>query len=341
MGTNIKEIARLCGVSTATVSRVLNSKPDVSDGVRQRILDTIRQFNFSPKLTVNRSNILGVTVEYSHALSSPYISKILESIEDTAYEAGYDVLILRNERLRQARTHYGVFLRQKMIAGVIVLLSRINDSFPREIADEGFPHMVISNRPGDGIHYIDADWYSGTLEATRYLISLGHTSIAFIQPAVNHYYDHRERLRGYLEGFREAGLAPCQELIIDTGGASPLEYGFEGLNTLLNKNLDVTAVLTINDAVGGVIESLRAHNLSVPEDISIITFDDSVERAYFYPSLSVVAQDANMLGRMAAKEVIEQIEMPEGIAEPIRTILPTKLIVRQTTEMNKLVKGII
>jgi len=342
MGKNIQEIARVCGVSTATVSRVLNNKPDVSDGVRQRVLDTLREFNFTPKLTVNRTNILGVTIEYRHALSSPYISTILEAVEDTAYEAGYDVLILRNERLRQVKSHFGQFLRRKMISGLIVILSRINDSFLAEIAQDDFPHVVVGNRPAETDHYIDSDWYGGVKEATRHLVSLGHSAIAFIQPGLNAYFDHRERLRGYLDGLKEAGIVPRHEMIVDgdRGTSSPLEFGYEAANTLLGQFLDVTAVMTVNEAVGGVIEALRAHNLSVPEDMSIITFDDSVERAHFYPTLSVIAQDASTLGRLAAKEVISRIETPEANVVPIKMILPTKLIIRQTTDLNKLVKGL-
>ena len=331
MGNNIREIARVCGVSTATVSRVLNDKPYVRDEIREHVFETINQFNLSPKLTVNHTNILGVTIEYRHALSSPYVGRILEAVEDTAYEAGYDVLILRNERLRQVRSNYWLFLRKKMISGLIIVLSRINDSFLAEIAQDDFPHVVVGNRPGPASPFINSDWYSGTKEATRYLISLGHRSIAFIQPTITAYFDYQERLRGYLDALREAGVAAQEELIVDRGAASPLEFGYEAINTLLNTNLDVTALMTVNDSVGGVFECLRHHNLSVPEDMSVIAFDDSVERAHFHPSLSVIAQDAGTLGRLAAKEVIQRIETPEESAPPINSILPTQFIIRQTT----------
>src|SRR3990172_10740262 len=127
---NIRKIASVCGVSPATVSRVLNNKPDVSEPIRRRILDAVKSMNYSPRVSVAHTDILGVTVEYPHAFSSPYISALFDAMEDTAFDLGYDLLVLRNERLRRTVDDYGIFLKRKMLAGVIVLLSPLEDTFP-------------------------------------------------------------------------------------------------------------------------------------------------------------------------------------------------------------------
>ena len=134
-GKNIREIAELCGVSTATVSRVLNDKPDVSDEVRQRVQATIEHFQFSPKLTVSRMNVLGVALENRQIMGKPTFCRMIEALEEAAYCSGYDVLILRNEQLRHVRDHYRLFLKQKMISGLVILSPQPEDLFSHAIAE--------------------------------------------------------------------------------------------------------------------------------------------------------------------------------------------------------------
>ncbi len=329
---NIIDIARLAGVSTATVSRVLNNKAEVSDEVRQKVLTLISDANFSPRQMTSPSNIIGITLEYHNALSSPYLSNILRTAEEMAFEAGFNLLLLRNEQLRKNEEHVTVHLKQSLLSGVIVLLSQANDTFSKHLARDGFPHVIVSNRPEDAINYVDCDWRGGTVDAVRYLASLGHRRIALHLPSNVHYND-QERIAGYREGLEQSGLTYVENLVYfhesSYGQANPpIE---DGLRMLLGQKPRPTALLT--DCAWGKnsdLLTLLQMKIQVPEEISVMIFQDMPELQRLDKRVSAISQDAGELGQIAARMVINQIRGKSGLM-PSHLILPTRLLIGDTT----------
>ncbi|KXK40353.1 MAG: HTH-type transcriptional regulator DegA [bacterium] len=327
---NIRAIAEICEVSPATVSRVLNNKPDVSDQIRKKILDAIKEHNYSPRLSVSQTEILGVTLEYSRAFSSPYVSAIFESMEDTAFDLGYDLLILRNEKLRRLVDDYSIFLRRKMLSGIIILLSKIEDTFPVDIAQAGFPHMVIGNRFDPPVNWIGGDCYTGMYEATRYLISLGHSRIAYIRHSPL-YWDNQQRVRGYRDALEQANIPFAENMVRELVGEDVIAAAYNTLNNLFYSCPGITALITPNWDMLGIYECLREHGLRIPDDISVVALDDSPDMEHASPSITTVAQRIQQMGEFAVREVVKQIESPEEAAKIRRVVLPTELIIREST----------
>lgn len=327
---NIRAIAEICKVSPATVSRVLNNKPDVSDSIRRKILDTIKKYNYSPRLSISQTEILGVTLEYSRAFSSPYVSALFESMEDTAFDLGYDLLILRNEKLRRMVDDYSMFLRRKMLSGIIMLLTKVEDTFPLEIAQAGFPHMVLGNSSQPPVNWVDSDCYSGMYEATRYLISLGHSRIAFLCQSPHH-WDNLERMRGYRDALEQANIPFLENLTQDLVGDDVISAAYNSLNNLLYSHPKITALITPNWNILGVYESLRDHGMKIPEDLSVVALDDSLDMEYANPAITCVAQRIQQMGEFAVREVVKQIESPEEAKKVRQVVLPTQLIIREST----------
>ena len=261
---------------------------------------------------------------------------MLNAIEDQAFAKDYDLVILRNERLRQiqgGQGGYEMYLKQRKISGLIVLLSTVEDRFPAEIARQGFPVVVVNNRPQMAVDHIDSDAYQGSYEATQYLIALGHEHIAFMHFSMN-YLSHQERLRGYQDALREAGLRVDPEWFVnlDQAGSTTFEAGFNGLSTLLLRHPEVTAVLSQAETImQGVVTCLQEMGRSVPGDLSLIAFDDSPMMAHSRPAFTVVKQDIPRIGALAVKRVVECIQSVEAQREPFKMILPNHLVIRQTT----------
>lgn len=324
----IKDIAQLAGVSTATISRVLNNKADVSEEVRERVMQIITATNFSPRQMSSPHNIIGITVEYRDALSSRYVSNILRAAEEMAFEAGYNLLILRNEQLRKHGAHVTVHLKQALLSGIIVLLSQTDDTFFRQLAKDGFPHVIVSNRPAGDINYVDADARSGTREAVRYLAGLGHQRIALHLPSAAHFGD-QERIAGYREGIAAAGLPVEEKLIVchSLAGSQPEPPLPEGLQRLLDQH--PTALIT-DCTTGGDLQQLDELGLHMPQDLSVVAYADTLEREMHGHRLTVIAQDAGELGWMAARSVINQTRGRAGML-PYRAVLATRLILGDTT----------
>jgi DNA-binding LacI/PurR family transcriptional regulator len=326
---NIREIAELCQVSVATVSRVLNNKPDVSEEIRRKITEAIKRNNYSPKLTMGAPDTLAVSLEHTQVFSSPYLRALLNSIEDTAFDCGYDIIILRNERLRRSIDHYDLFFKRKTIAGVIMLLTHLEDLFPVEIATEGFPHVVLNSQFAGRVNFIDTNVYLGTTEALRFLIAQGHTRIAFLKQPQN-YFSHRERYRAYQDVMSAEGLLVDENLIIEPVSHSAYERGYHGLNSLLLTR-DFSALLVPVDGMLGVVQCARDRGCDIPGDLSVIAFDDAPETQYIEPSFTVVAQNFDLMGQHAVREVIRQIESPIDSEHPVKMILAPQLVVREST----------
>lgn len=327
---NIREIAQLCGVSAATVSRVINNKPDVSAPLRDKILSTIRELDYTPRVTVNPSNIIGLTLEYTSAFSSRYVSDLTNAIEDCAFSQGYDLLIMRNEVLRTTDEDVTQYLKRRMVSGLVSMLSRAEDNYIGQLAESGFPHVVISN-PQDGTSPdIRSDCYQGMVETLEYLIEFGHRQIGFIHNSMD-YYDHIERRRAYIDVLarHELPTEPC--LMLELSGATQDEAGYQTANTLLRRYPQITALLVPCEGVMGVLDCLYDMQLKVPEDISIVAFDEEPWMRHTHPAITSLVQKLDQIGFIAVRELTRLMQNGTGNQPMFSKVLPSQLIVREST----------
>ncbi|MFL6659980.1 MAG: LacI family DNA-binding transcriptional regulator [Massilia sp.] len=320
-------IAREAGVSPSTVSRILNGTAKVSDDKRQAVEDTITRFNFQPNLmarslAMGQTYTIGVLTQF---IESPFYGEALRGIEDALTGTPYSPLFVSghwNLKKEEARMR---LLQARRVDGVIILTGRLSDQQLLKYAQR-LPIVVTGrNLSAPKLASVSVDDFSGAREATHHLLELGHTRIAFISGPDDH-PDAIERLRGYQTALQEAGAEMVPELIMR---ADFMESGgMLAMNQLLESRQNFTAVFAANDQMAyGARLALYRRNIRVPEDISLVGFDDLPNSTYSMPPLTTVRQPVYDIGRMAARAMLTLIDGEAAdIAAP-----PLELVVREST----------
>jgi LacI family transcriptional regulator len=325
----IKDVAKRAGVSMTTVSRVLNEPNMVKERTRLRVekamLALAFQRNvFATSLATNRSETIGLVVPHlTDVFFAPMINEIGKAV--SAHES-YLIITCANyapdEIARSVR-----FLQQRRCDALIVFPGAMSDEQVATMLSE-IPHMVAIHRfvPQYASRCVLVDNRLGTRIATRYLIDCGHREIAVITgPSYN--AESVERLATFLETMTEAGLSVDPRLIVE--GDFLLESGEQAVSALLATGRRFSAVFCFSDRMAvGALSYLRSAGVSVPDDISLMGFDDVDYASLVYPRLTTVHQDIDELGRIAA-EIALSLAGHE-VPPPAKTILTPRLIVRES-----------
>jgi DNA-binding LacI/PurR family transcriptional regulator len=327
--SSIKDVAREAGVSTATVSHVVNQTRFVSDEVRERVLAAVERCGYYPNaharsLASGRSRTLGLVVS---DISNPFFPELVKSIETAAFEHGYDV-VLSNTNYEPERTSQYVrrFIERKA-PGVVVMTSELDPALVAELARRKVSVAFLDlGEPGAHMSNLRVDYEAGIDEAVRHLVSLGHRRLAFVGGP--------ERLRSAarrLEAFRAStanylpGAAPPVYQ-----GDFKLEGGRRAAREMLEGGDLPTAVLAANDMMAlGAMAELRGAGLRVPADVSVVGFDDIAFASLCEPKLTTVCLPREELGRRAVEAVIEMLAHPERRGSEIG--VTTRLVVRDST----------
>jgi LacI family transcriptional regulator len=301
----IGRVARTAGVSASTVSRVLNGTAVVSSLKKQAIDEAIATLGFVPNpiargLAGGRTFSIGVVTQ---ALDSPFYGAAMRGIEDALLPAGYNALFVSGHWDAAAEARCIGVLQSRRVDGLVVLTGRLTDQALKTYAKN--QPLVVTGRTlkAPGLFTLNFDNFEGGRLATQHLIRLGHRRIAFITGDAGH-PDATERLRGYCAALKEAGIAFDQALVV------PGEYhelsGLLAVDRLLMTHQRFTAIFAANDqmAVGAAL-GLQRRSLRVPEDISIVGFDDLPTSQYAIPPLTSVQQPAYELGRLAAVAMLQ------------------------------------
>jgi LacI family transcriptional regulator len=323
----LEMIAREAGVSPSTVSRILNGTAKVSDDKRLAVEDTIARFNFQPNLMA-RSLAMGQTLTIgvlTQFIESPFYGEALRGVEDALSDTQYSPLFVSghwNLKTEEARMR---LLQARRVDGAIILTGRLSDQQLLQYAQR-MPIVVTGRQlSAPRLVSVNVDDFEGARGATRHLIDLGHTRIAFITGPQDH-PDAIERLRGYQQALADAGIAPAPELVVQ---ADFLETGgMLAINQLLDTRANFTAVFAANDQMAyGVRLALYRRSIRVPEDISLIGFDDLPNSTYSMPPLTTVRQPVYDIGKLAAQAMLKLIAGKKAdIAAP-----PLELVVREST----------
>jgi LacI family transcriptional regulator len=325
----IADVARKAGVSKQTVSRVINDKQDVAPHTRERIKAIIKSMGYSPdpiaQSMKGSTHTLGCITPN---LSDYNFSSIVQAAQTEARSNGFliftgsapseiDVLPLLNE------------LMARRVDGFLVINPR-NDHRYRHflpLIEAKIPIVYIKNSPKEEpVSAVCLDDFTGGLIATQYLVSLGHTSIVTIMGPENEECT-RDRLAGYQKGLSDAALQYDQRLIVQ--GDWSAESGKTAVKKLLDYQVNFSAIFAQNDRMAlGAMRVLREKGLRIPEDISVIGYDDLPLTAYFDPPLTTIKQPIEKFGQIGAQLLIEAINKPGIVPKVVR--LDPLLVIRET-----------
>jgi DNA-binding LacI/PurR family transcriptional regulator len=319
----MSDVARLAGVSQQTVSRVLNDSPHVRPATRARVLDAIGKLGYRPNrlaraLVTGRSRTLGV-LSFDTTLYGP--ASTLFAIERAAHDAGYLVSIASLRAPDAASLRRGVErLLEQGVEGVLAIA-------PLESAGRGLlelpadvPVVATEAAPPGGVPLVAVDQRAGARLATEHLLALGHRTVHHVA-GPDGWFESADRVTGWRDALRAAGVAAPPPLAGDWSAGS----GYAAARRLG----DATAVFASNDQMAlGVLRALHELGRRVPEEISVVGFDDIPEAAYFSPPLTTVRQRFDEIGARALRLLLARIE--DGASRTGETVAP-ELVVRAST----------
>jgi LacI family transcriptional regulator len=324
----ITSIAREAGVSVPTVSRVVNGRSDVSPQTRERVEELLRQHGYRSRAGRGRPTARLIDLVFND-LDSPWAVEIIRGVEDTAHGAGFGTVVSAIHRRTTSARQWLQNLRARATDGVILVTSDLESPVGAELRRLDVPVVVIdpAGVPTMEVPTIGATNWAGGLSATEHLLALGHRRIGFIA-GPRRLLCSRARLDGYRAGLEAAGV-PLDDALIRPGDFYH-EAGFIGGNALLDLREPPTAIFAASDQMAfGVYEAVRQHGLRVPDDISVVGFDDLPAVRWASPPLTTVRQPLSEMGILAARMIL-RLAQGERLESP-RVELATALVVRDST----------
>ena len=327
--SSIRDVARAAGVSTATVSHVVNNTRFVSEEVRARVLAAVERCGYYPNaharsLASGRSHTLGLVIS---DIANPFFPELVKSIEDAAFEHGYDVVLSNTNYDPERTSRYVRRLIGRKVAGVAVMTSELDSALIAEMARREVAVVFLDlGEPGPHMSNLCVDYEAGIEEAIRHLVDLGHRRIAFVGGP-----EHLRSAAKRLEAFREtvARLLPDEPPRIFRGDFK-LGGGRLAARALMASDDLPTAVVAANDMMAlGLVGELRAAGLEIPRDVSVVGFDDIAFASLVEPRLTTVCLPREELGRNAVEALLATIAHPEQRGVEIK--IPTYLVARGST----------
>jgi DNA-binding LacI/PurR family transcriptional regulator len=326
MAVSIKDIAKEANVSPSTVSRALNNHPHISDKTKKQIRILAKEMEYVPSfiardLVGQHSATIGVAIA---DFLNPFYSDIVASIEDVTVANNYQVFVSSFYRDKQRELELFNIFYERRFAGIIVSDSLVDDEY-LSLSHSDFMPVVLINCP----HYpfsVSVDKVLGARLAVEYLVELGHRRIAFIRQGFDS-ESARLRLNSFRETLNEYGITVDERYIM--AGDERFTGGVHAVPQLLALAEPPTAVFCFNDMTAiGVIKALQQRGYKVPQDLSVIGFDDLDIASFYHPSLTTVRQPIYQIGRSAAKMLYSLIQRKENIQAQV---LEPELVIREST----------
>lgn len=332
---SIKEVAKEAGVSIATVSYVINNKDgqSLSKETREKVWEAVNKLNYVPNLSarilaINKSNLIGVVIPQTEPnkefmFSNPFYSEFLSSFEYTARKKGYHVLISGTN----ADENYIEVAKKRNLDGIVVLGVYPKDSLEK-LKNSNIPTVIIDSCV-KSYHFntVGTDDRYGGYTATRYLLDKGHRNIAIVTGSVSEQGVNQERLHGYKDALLENDIS-VDDRYVCTGNVD-FEYGLEIAKTISKLKDEITAVFCTADIIAmGLMNGLNKLEIKVPDDISVIGFDNTFISKITMPALTTVDQNIAAKGERAAKMIIGIVE--QKLKGKQEYIIPIEVIERES-----------
>ena len=297
---SVREIAKAAGVSITTVSRALNNDPAVKPETRDRILAVANRTRYVLASARKLDTKIGFAFTQEVTPAHPFDSAVLEGVARGLDEFRFDVVLISVQRDKLADESYTRFFMRKGVRGVILRTTSETRDVCQAIANENFPHVVISERFSDSnVNFVDCNSNADSARAVEYLIALGHRRIAFGMHAIPD-RDHLDRFEGYKRALANHEIPFDEKLVFQhrcnlAGGATVMDM-------IMSMSNRPTAVYFADPLLAvGAVKKAHELDIQIPEDISVVGFDDSETRFGVYPTLTAVCQDASTLGVEASR----------------------------------------
>lgn len=331
MSVTIRDVARLAGVSVATVSRVLNASAPVRDATRARVLEVAKQLRFSPNtaartLSRQRAGALGVILP---DLYGEFFSELLRGIDQEAQRANHSLLVSSSHHDSRG---IGAAVRamRGRVDGLMVMAPDVEAPLLADVLPHGVPTVLLNGPSVDAdVHEITVDNFGGARAMTRHLLSLGHARIGFIAGAAcNH--EASERARGHHAALHEAGVAIDPAL--EVRGDFSEDGGWRGARELLARARRPSVIFAANDAMAvGALSALREAGIDVPGEVAVAGFDDIPVARFLNPPLTTVRVGIAALGERAAALLLTALaERSPPDAAPRRAVLAAEVVIRDS-----------
>jgi len=330
----IVEVAKKGGVSLGTVSRVINNDVHVAPKTRERVSKVMQEMGYvanrqAQSLRGIKTNVVGVLVP---DLGTGYIGEIMHGIDAELALGQLDLMLFTTHRTASKEASYVANLGKGIVDGLLLVLPRNPADYVESLTRRNFPFVLIDHQgTGQDCPAVGASNWQVAYNATEYLIKLGHTRIGFITGSMD-LGAASDRLDGYEAALRIQHIPKDPRLIFKGEFFQP--DGYAGASALMEIENPPTAIFASNDVMAmGAMDAVRSRGLRVPEDVSILGFDDIPQAASVRPALTTVHQPLEKMGRVATQMLLDLLKNPEK--EISRIELPTELIVRGSTSSPK------
>jgi LacI family transcriptional regulator len=326
----IKDIARMAGVSIATVSRVINNTKPVNENTRRRVMAVMEETNFRPNamargLVKKESGLIGIVIpEFKNTV----FDALIDGVSNTAKFYNYDILLCLTQGLLENEIHYLNLLQEKQVDGIILSSSFLKPEH-KAIVEKRYTPCVLVGQTSDVpfIPSVHVDNFSASYEAVTTLIRKGHRKIGMIRGPLGDKAAGEDRLRGYQAAIADAGI-PFRPDWIVTGGFS-VQDGFEAMKSMLSLEELPTALFVAADRPAiGAMNCLLEHGYRIPEDVSIMGFDDIDMSSVVRPKLSTVHYSSYEIGATATRGLMKLIRGER--VDTQHTVVPHQVVIRDS-----------
>ena len=329
------DVAKRSGVSRTTVSLVLNNSTDIriSPETKQRVLDAAQELGYYPdsagrKLASGRSNTIGLVLRQSRdqVFADALLPQVVLGVGQAAELQGFQILLKALEP--EDTRGYVRLIQENHVDGIILSGPQQHDLEIVSLFREGFPIILMGQLPGSELPFVDIDAIAGSERAVKHLIDAGHRLIGMITNAPLEYTSSQQRYTGYKNALISAGIE-ITDKYLEQGDYTPAS-GYEAMKRILAQDPLPTAVFVASDVVAvGALKAIKEANLPIPQNISIVGFDDIPLAAYFDPSLTTIHIPSYKLGWTAAENLIKIIKGTP--LEQKETLLDSDLVIRKSS----------
>jgi LacI family transcriptional regulator len=330
----ITDVAARAGVSSGTVSRVINDDVHVRTETRARVLRVMDQLGYianrqARSLAGGKTDVMGLIVP---DLGTAYIGEIIRGIDMELGRTGLDLILYTTHRTASKEAGYVANLAQGMVDGLVLVLPRSPEDYIETLTRRGFPFVLVDHQgTGRDCPAVGATNWQGAYDATEYLLKLGHTRIGFITGSMD-LGCSQDRLAGYRAALNDHHLPTSPELEYEGEFNQP--DGYAGGSAFLDLDDPPTAIFASNDVMAmGVMDAVRNRGLRIPDDVSIVGFDNIPQSAVIVPPLTTVEQPLEQMGRAATQMLLRILRKREENVG--RMELPTQLVVRRSSSAPK------
>jgi LacI family transcriptional regulator len=332
MASTIKDVAKKANVSIATVSRILNDLPGYSPKTKKKVLDAIEELGYQPNavargLINKKTQTIGVLFP---DVSSMLSSEILNGIENIAHELGHSVIVCHTDSSGKRTKKYLQLLNEKRVEGILYVSEVMTKEYDDIMKKMGIPVVLISTESLEfQLPYVKVNDRSAVFSATQYMINQGHKKLGMISGPKEDKIAGYPRAQGFLEALQHFGLSESEEQIIYTNGFA-YEDGFNNLEPLLSRFPDLTGIIASSDDVAvGVISAAYKLGIKVPDQLSVIGYDNIKIAQMIIPPLTTVAQPLYEMGQVGAEMLFSSIASGKTVES---RIMPHRIIERESVK---------